>query len=376
MPLSLALCHTLYFSARKSSAAIEQTYHAQSARRTAGMKVRCACWVAGAAFMVASISASAVPAAETTVRLSLDHAIDGTAAPFLLPLDRGWYKTEGLDVGIVPGNTAVEPITRVASGEFEFGLADINALIRYRDVHPKAPVKAVYMVYNKPAYAVIGRKSRGIATPRDLEGKRVGIPAADPAGAAWPIFSKANDIGARKVIVENIGAPVREPMLAAGQIDAVTGRTYALFIDLKDKGVPVNDIVVLPMADYGVVLYGKAIIVNTAFADTHPELVKGFLRAFLKGLRETAARPASAIGAVLSHGDRLREDIELERLDLVIRENILTPEAKANGYGGIEPKRFADAIEQLTLAYRFNGAKPKLSDIFDASYLPSSADHG
>jgi NitT/TauT family transport system substrate-binding protein len=330
--------------------------------------------VAGAAFILAAVSASGAPAAETSVRLSLDHAIDGTAAPFLLPLDRGWYKAEGLDVGVVPGNTAVEPITRVASGGIEFGLADINALIRYRDSHPKAPVKAVFMVYNRPAYAVIGRKSRGIATPRDLEGKRVGIPAADPAGMAWPIFVKANDISARKVTVENIGAPVREPMLAAGQIDAVTGQTYTVFIDLKDKGVPVNDVVVLPMADHGVVLYGKAVIVNTAFADAHPESVKGFLRALLTGLRETVAQPASAIRAVLRRGDRLRKDVELERLDLVIRENILTPEVKTNGYGGIEPSRFADAVEQLALAHRFKGSKPSISEIFDAAYLPSSAE--
>lgn len=340
----------------------------------AGMTIRCARWVAGAAFILASISASGAPAAETSVRFSLDHAIDGTAAPFLLPLDRGWYDTEGIDVDIVPGNTAAEPITRVASGEFEFGLADINALIRYRDAYPKAPVNAVFMVYNKPAYAVIGRKSRGIATPRDLEGKRVGIPATDPAGMAWPIFVKANDIGARKVTIENIGAPVREPMLAAGQIDAVTGPADTLFIDLKDKGVPASDIVVLPMADYGVVLYGKAVIVNTVFADTHPESVKGFLRAFLKGLRETAAQPASAVVAVLSRGDQLRKDLERERLDLVIRENILTSEVKANGYGGIEPKRFADAVEQLALVHRFKGPKPELSEIFDASYLPSAAD--
>ena len=53
------------------------------------------------------------------------------------------------------------------------GLADINALIKYRDAHPKAPVKAVFMVFNRPAYAVIARKSRGIAAPKDLAGKRL-----------------------------------------------------------------------------------------------------------------------------------------------------------------------------------------------------------
>ena len=74
---------------------------------------------------------------------------------------------------------------------------------------------------------------------------------------------KANGIDAAKVTIENIAPPVREPMLAAGQVDAITGLSFSSFIDLKDKGVPVDDIVVLLMADYGVDLYGNAIIVNT-----------------------------------------------------------------------------------------------------------------
>ena len=60
-------------------------------------------------------------------------------------------------------------------------------------------------------------------------------------------------------------------MLAAGQVDAITGSSFTAYIDLKDKGVPVDDIAVLLMADYGVELYGAAIIVNSKFAAEHPE---------------------------------------------------------------------------------------------------------
>ena len=95
---------------------------------------------------------------------------------------------------------------------------------------------------------------------------------------------QANSIDASKVTIENVSFPVREPMLAAGQVDAITGLSFSSFIDLKDKGVPVDDIVVLLMADYGVELYGSAIIVNSKFAAEHPDAVKGFLRAFMKGL--------------------------------------------------------------------------------------------
>ena len=60
--------------------------------------------------------------------------------------------------------------------------ADINALIKYRDQNPSAPIKAVFMVYNKPPYAIVARKSRGISEPKQLEGKKLGAP---PAGATY-----------------------------------------------------------------------------------------------------------------------------------------------------------------------------------------------
>ena len=58
--------------------------------------------------------------------------------------------------------------------------ADINALIRYRDQNPSAPIKAVFMVYNKPPYAIVARKSRGITEPKQLEGKKLGAPPPAP----------------------------------------------------------------------------------------------------------------------------------------------------------------------------------------------------
>ncbi len=325
-----------------------------------------------AAVLVAG--ASAATAAETAIQFSLDRRIDGTAAPFLTPLDRGWYRAEGVNVSIEPATGILEPITRVASGDFDMGLADINALIKYRDANPKAQVKAVFMLYNRPAYAVIGRKSRGITGPKDLDGKKIGMPPMDPASAQWPIFAKLNGITAGKITVENIAVPVREPMLAAGQVDAVTGLSYSVFIDLKDKGVPVNDITVLEMANYGLTLYGQAVIVNSAFAAKNPQAVSGFLRALLKGLKASVASPAAAIDTVLTRNDALNKDLERERLAMVIADNIVTPEVKANGYGGIDDARFSRAVEQLAIAYRFKGAKPKASDVFDASYLPPAAE--
>jgi NitT/TauT family transport system substrate-binding protein len=313
------------------------------------------------------------PAATTDIRFSLEGKLEGPAALFLVPQDKGYYRQEGLSVTLDEGATALEPITRVANGSHDMAIADINALIRYRDQHPSPAVKAVFMVYNTAPFAIVARKSRGITEPKHLEGKKLGAPLNGSTFPEWPLFAKINDIDASKVTIEQVGIPVRAPMLAAGQLDAALGYSFRVYIDLKDRGVPLDDIVLMLMANYGLKLYGSAIIVNPKFAAEKPEAVKGFLRAFLKGLKETVRNPTTALDSVLRRDDSVRKEVELERLRMAIRDNIVTAETRANGFGVIDPARLDETIQQLALTYTFK-AKPKADDVFDGTFLPPTTD--
>jgi NitT/TauT family transport system substrate-binding protein len=322
---------------------------------------------------LAAAFAGGPAAAQTPVKFTLDWKFEGPAAPFLVPIDKGYYKAEGLDVTVDTAGGSLEPINRVAAGTYDIGFGDINSLIKFRDANPGTPIKAIFMVYNKPAFSIVGRKSRGVTKPKDLEGKKLGAPAPDGAFAQWKIFVQANDIDASKVTIENVGFPVREPMLAAGQVDAITGFSFSSYINLKDRGVPADDIVVMLMADYGVNLYGNAIIVNPKFAAEKPEVVKAFLRAFVKGLKDTVRDPSTAVDSVIKRNDVAKKPVELERLRMAIRDNIVTPEVKANGYGGVDMARLDKSIDQIALTYTFKN-KPKGADIFDPSFLPAAGD--
>ena len=326
-------------------------------------------YLAAAAF---ALVAAWPVAAQTSIKFSLDGRVEGPEALALLPQDKGYFESQGLVVTVDDASTPLEPITRVASGSYDMAFADINALIGYRDQHPSAPVKAIFMVYNKPAYAIVARKSRGITDPQQLENKKLGAPPAGATFAQWPLFAKLNNIDMSKVTIENIGIPVRAPMLAAGQIDAALGSSFRLYVNLKDRGVPVDDIVLMPMANYGLKLYGNAIIVNSKFAAEKPEVVRTFLHAFLKGLKETIAHPAEAVNSIAKRDDAAKKDVELERLRMAIGDNIVTPEVRANGLGAVEIARLEESIEQIGLVYTFK-AKPKPGDIFDASFLPPAA---
>jgi len=278
-----------------------------------------------------------------------------------------------MDVVVDEGASSLEAITRVASGSYDVGFADINMLIKYRDQNPTAPIKAIFMVYNKPPFAVVARRSRGITEPRQLEGKKLGAPPNGTTFGEWPLFAKLNGIDTSKVSVEQIGIPVRAPMLAAGQIDAALGYSFRLYVDLKDRGVPVDDLVLLQMADYGLKLYGNAIIVNSKLAAEKPEVVKAFLRALLRGMRDTVRNPNGAVDSLLRRDDSFKKDVELERLRMAIRENIVTPEVRAYGYGAINNARLEESMGQMALTYTFK-AKPKVEDVFDATFLPPLAE--
>src|SRR5215471_10254314 len=250
-----------------------------------------------------SLAAAGPAAAQTAIKFSLDGRYEGPEALVLLPQDKGYFSREGLEVTIDEAGSPLEPISRVATNGHDMAFADINTMIRYRDQHPSAPIKAVFIVYNKPPYAIVTRKSRGITEPAQLEGKKLGAPLAGTTIAQWPLFAKLTGIDASKVTLENIGIPVRAPMLAAGQIDAALGSSFRLYVDLKDRGVQVDDIVLMPMANYGLKLYGNAILVNSKFAAEKPEAVKAFLQGFLKGLKDTIRHPADAVDSILRRDD-------------------------------------------------------------------------
>jgi NitT/TauT family transport system substrate-binding protein len=354
------------FSVAKATSTPDQVRSRLSPDRA---RRRSACLLAAAIALAGAWPASA----QTSLKFSLDGRLEGPEALVLLPQDKGYFKTEGLDVTIDDAASPLEPITRVATGGYDLAFADINAVIKYRDQHPSAPIKAVFMVYNKPPYAVVARRSRGITDPIQLEGKKLGAPPAGSTIAQWPLFAKLNTIDVSKVAIESIGIPVRAPMLAAGQIDAALGSSFRLYVDLKDRGVPVDDIVLMPMANYGLKLYGNAIIVSSKFAAEKPEAVRAFLHAFLKSLKETIKRPGDAVDSILRRDDGAKKEVELERVRMAIKDNIITPEVRADGLGAVDPARLEESIDQIGLVYAYK-AKPKVEDIFDASFLPPASE--
>lgn len=312
-------------------------------------------------------------AQETPVKFQLDWRFEGPAALFLTPAAKGYFKAEKLNVTIDAGNGSGGTVTRVASGTYDMGFADLAALMEFHANNPTAPNKpvAVMMVYNNTPAAVLALKKSGIKSPADLTGRKLGAPVFDAGRRAWPIFARANKV--ENVSWTAMDPPLRETMLVRGDIDAITGFSFTSLLNLEARGVKAEDIVVMPYAQHGVKLYGNVVIAGEDFLKKNPEAVKAFLRAFTKGVKDVIADPKAGVATVKERDGIVNAELELRRLKLALEQTVLTPDAKAEGFGEVNPGRLSLMASQVSDAFatkeRVNAAA-----VWNGGFLPPAAD--
>lgn len=311
--------------------------------------------------------------AQTPIKFQLDWRFEGPAALFTHPAAKGYFKAAGLDVAIDAGNGSGGTVTRVASGAYEMGFADLAALMEFHANNPDAPNKpvAVMMVYNNTPASVMALKKSGITKPADLAGKKLGAPVFDAGRRAFPIFAKANNIGA--VQWTAMDPTLRETMLMRGDIDAITGFTFTSLLNLEARGAKASDVVVLPYPDYGVKLYGNVIIASPKMIKENPEAVKKFLSAFAKGAKEVIANPAVAIESVKARDGIIDSKLETRRLQLAIDTVINSPDAKAEGFGNVNAGRLSLMASQVSDAFNTK-SRVNPDAVWNGTLLPSAAE--
>lgn len=308
--------------------------------------------------------------AQTPIRFQLDWRFEGPSALFLLAAAKGYFAEEGLDVTIDSGSGSAGAINRVASGAYDMGFGDVNALVEFLANNPDAPaVQAVYVVYDGTPAAVFTLADSGIAEPADLAGKTLGAPTFDTGYRAWPIFANVNGVDPDSVIWQAMEPALRETMLVRGEVDAITGFYFTSLLNLEARGVSVDDMVIMLYSDYGVELYGNAIIASKAMLETNPEAVTAFTRAFNRALVETIKDPATAVGYVKRRDGLIDEPLELRRLQLALDAQIVTDETRAEGLGAVTMDRLSASIDEAVSSFGLSST-PAAATLFNTALLP------
>jgi NitT/TauT family transport system substrate-binding protein len=330
--------------------------------------------LAAAASIAVPLAAATPAAAETKLKMVLNWKYQGPQGWFFLADDRGYFKAAGLDVTMDQGNGSGAPIPLVASGSYDVGFGDINALIQFAATKPDEAPLAVYVMYNRPPFTIAVRSDSGIKTPKDLEGKKLGGAAGDGALKLFPAFCKTAKIDCSKIEVTNMQPNLREQMLMNKQVDGVFGYVNTIRFSAKLMGVdPEKQISWINYGDYGMDLYSNAIIVSKKLAKENPEAVKGLVAAINHGLEDALKDPDAAIAAVVKREPLIKPAVERERLDATLRDEMNHAEIAKLGLGNVDEARLKKSIAILVDANNLPRT-PAVSEIYSSAFMPPTSE--
>lgn len=324
-----------------------------------------------------SLTLSLLPAAataQTKIKMVLNWKYEGAQAWFFLAQDKGYFKDEGLDVEIDQGEGSAASIPKVASGAYQAGFGDINAIIDLASKRPADAPVAVYMLYNTPPFTLVVKHDSPIKTPKDLEGKTIGGPANDGALKLFPAFAKAAKIDASKVTLTNMAPNLREQMLSRGQIDAAFGYVTTVSFSAKAMGLdPARDLRFIRYGDYGMDLYSNAVFFSRSFVKENPKAVQGFVKALNRAIKDVIANPDAGVDFAIKREPLLKRDVEKEKLLATLRNDMSHPEITRIGLGDVDDERLKKAIAIVVDANQLPRT-PTTEEVFNRAFLPARAD--
>ncbi|MFK0384525.1 ABC transporter substrate-binding protein [Agrobacterium sp. NPDC090273] len=338
------------------------------------MKTRARMAALAAMTALATFATAAVAQAETNIKLVLNWKYQGPQGLLFLAEDKGYFKEEGLDVTMDQGNGSGAAVPLVANGAYDMGFGDINALIEFAAKKPEDAPVGVFMMYNQPPFTIAVKADSPIKSPADFAGHTLGGAANDGALKLFPAFCSISKTDCSKVEVTNMQPNLREQMLMKGQVDGVFGYVNTIRFSAKLIGVdPDKEIRFIKYGDYGMDLYSNAIIVSKSFLKENPEAIKGFLRALNRSIKDAIKDPEAAVASVKTRESLLKTDVERERFDATIADEMAHPEVAKVGLGDVDEARLAKSIDILVNA---NGLPrtPAVGEVFDRSFLPAKTE--
>jgi NitT/TauT family transport system substrate-binding protein len=252
-----------------------------------------------AALCACALGPSGAHAADK-VTFVTDFGYNGRHAYYFVALDKGYYAKHNLDVSIVRGQGSADAVKQVAAGTAQIGFADTAAVILGRG-NDQIPTKLVAIVYARPPHAIYVLKESGIASPKDLEGKKIADTAFSAVPKLFDAYAKAAKIDGGKVTWLVASADTLPGMLTTGRADGIG--QFLVGEPLLAKAAAPKQVLALSYADVGLDLYGNGIIASDDLIKSNPDLVRRFVAATMEGLKDATADPEAA-GAIMNKHHR------------------------------------------------------------------------
>lgn len=312
------------------------------------------------------ILVSSVSLMAETITLKLNWIPGGDHCFYYVAKELGYYKQNGLDVKIERGQGSGDTVKRLDLGTVDIGLADSGTLAVARSKGAK--VKVLAMIYSSSPNSIKTIQGSGIRTPKDLEGRTVGVPSGDAQRVLWPAFAKANGIDMDKVHLINVKPGSKTAALSSGNVDAVFDWRVGNYSYWK-AGMTPGKLVIIPWADYGINPYGNAIMASEKTIKEHPDMLKRFLDATIKAWRWSLANPDGAVKILVKYVPAVKEANGLVRFVQDVRGLMDLDMIRRTRLGWIDQARMEESVGYINKY--FDVSKPVTAEeMYTNRFLP------
>ncbi len=304
----------------------------------------------------------------TEVTFSLDFIVLGRHAPWYVALAKGYYKDAGLDVKIIPAQGTAQSIQALESNVAQFAFSDVAALVQAR-ARGASTAKVVAVNYQKAPYAIFSiDPGANVTKPEQLKGLEV----ASGAGSFTPKiiqgFMKEKGLDPNSIKFTMVDGAARVGLLLSGKVPAI--ENFILTQPGIQKSLQSGKLATLLLADYGLELYSNAVLVRDEYIKSHPDVVRGFVAASLRGWKDALANPGEAADLQLQYAKGLNRDVIISELNIV-RSLAVTPDTEAHGLGWIDPAKMKKSVDFVVQNIGVDGTAPAVADTYSADFLPS-----
>ncbi|MEU4601458.1 ABC transporter substrate-binding protein [Kribbella sp. NPDC023972] len=265
----------------------------------------------------------------------------GREAYAYVALEKGYFKDAGFDVTINPGSGTVDVMKLVAGGQADYGIGDFTATVITLGKQ-KLPVTTVGMIHQRSLAAIVALEGGGITKPQDLVGKRIGDQPGSTNQVMFPVYAKAVGIDPESVTFVPSPPPALPTLLASNKVNGIG--QFVVGLPLVE-GVAKKKAIALPYGEKLPDLYGNAIITRSDLAKDHPDQVKKFTEALLKGLQDTIDDPAAAAAILKKYVPKT--DLAVATKELELMKPYVKPQDFNGPLGAVDPTRVQKIITLL-----------------------------
>ncbi len=253
-----------------------------------------------------------------TLQLKWKHQFQ--FAGYYAALAQGYYREAGLNVKIVEAQEDHDPVTAVVRGDADFGVGAANLVLRRANGEP---VVALAVIFQHSPQMLLARRGPDLNHIHNLSGKRVHI---EPGSTELLAYLQREGItpAPLSIVPSNLDVAA----LIAGQTDAISAYVTDQPFAARQAGL---DYLIFTPRAAGIDFYGDNLFTTEAQLQAHPQRVKAFVAASLRGWRYAMAHPEEIIELILSQYSQ-RHSREHLRYEAEQMQHLILPDLVELGY--------------------------------------------